>query len=52
MPAEKEGRGHSLTCTAEICTGGALVGVAGRGPMLLCGWACACACACIWAKAC
>lgn len=45
------GRG-ALTCTAEIWTGGALLGAAGRGAMAVWGWACAWACACIWARAC
>lgn len=38
--------GRVLTCTVEICTGGALVGVAGRGAMVVCG------CAWAWAWAC
>lgn len=41
-----------LTCTVDICTGGALVGVAGRGVIVFWGWDWACACACICAKAC
>lgn len=41
-----------LTCTVDICTGGALVGVAGRGVIVFWGWDWACACACICARAC